>query len=329
MDKFDRIYDLHRIFSGRRTVIALEDLKDKLGGCSRSTVMRLIALLRDRLGAPVAFDRDLDGYRYESAPDGRAFELPGLWFNAQELQALLVFHRFLEGLEPGLLAEHLAPLSKRFAELLEHKRLGLSEAAHRIRILGMAARTVGESFRVLASATLQRRRLRLKYHSRSKDEITDRVVSPQRLTRYRDNWYLDARDHLRRALRSFSVDRIEDAAELEERAEDVPDAILDEYFATSYGILSGKPTKTAVLRFSSTRARWVADERWHPRQIGQFLTDGRYELRIPYRDARELVMDVLRHGAEVEVVAPEGLRQAVTGELARALAQYGADGAPR
>jgi proteasome accessory factor C len=328
MDKFDRIYDLHRIFSGRRTVIALEDLKDRLR-CSRSTVMRLIALLRDRLGAPVMFDRDLDGYRYEPTPDGRAYELPGLWFNAQELQALLVFHRFLEGLESGLLAEHLAPLSKRLAELLQHKRLGLSEAAHRIRILGMAARPVGEWFRVLASATLQRRHLRLTYRSRSKDEVTHRVVSPQRLTHYRDNWYLDARDHLRKALRSFSVDRIEDAAELEERAEDVPDVELDQHFASSYGIFSGKANKTAILRFSPARARWIADERWHPRQVGQFLTDGRYELRIPYRDARELVMDILRHGAEVEVAGPEGLRQTLTGELARAWAQYRADGAPR
>jgi hypothetical protein len=80
-------------------------------------------------------------------------------------------HREGDGQVPGLLAEHLAPLSKRFTELLEHKRLGLSEAAHRIRILGMAAKSAGEWFRVLASATLQRRRLRLKYHSRSRDEI--------------------------------------------------------------------------------------------------------------------------------------------------------------
>ena len=80
--------------------------------------------------------------------------------------------------------------------------------------------------------------------------------------------------------------------------------------------------KLAVLRFSRERARWVADERWHPEQSGQFLTDGRYELRIPYRDARELIMDILRHGEEVEVVEPEGLRQDVIGALRRALGRY-------
>jgi proteasome accessory factor C len=174
----------------------------------------------------------------------------------------------------------------------------------------------------MASAILQRRRLRLKYHSTSKDEITDRVVSPQRLTHYRDNWYLDAQDHRRKALRSFSVDRIEGAQELDERAEDVAEEAPKDQFASAYGIFAGKANKTAIVRFSAERARWVADERWHPQQIGQFLTDGRYELHIPYRDPRELAMDILRHGAEAEAVGPEALRKAVADELERALLRY-------
>jgi len=186
----------------------------------------------------------------------------------------------------------------------------------------MAARQTGEWFRVAAEGVLQRRRLNIRYHSRSRDEITDRVVSPQRLTHYRDNWYLDAWDHFRKALRSFSVDRIRRAHALDEAARDVPERKLDEHFASAYGIFAGKANKAAVLRFSPERARWVADERWHPGQIGQFLTDGRYELRIPYRDSRELVMDVLRHGPEVEVVEPQGLRDEITRCLAAALRNY-------
>ena len=205
---------------------------------------------------------------------------------------------------------------------MDHRRLGLSEASQRIRVLPMSARSAGEHFRTLASATLQRRRLRIVYKSRSRDETSEREVSPQHLVHYRDNWYLDAWCHQRRGLRIFSVDRVHSAAELQTRTDDVPEAALAEHFASSYGIFAGKANKIAVLRFTAERARWVADERWHPEQSGQFLTNGSYELRIPYRDERELVMDILRHGPEVEVLAPAPLRDAVISRLRSALKRY-------
>lgn len=321
MDKFDRIYQLHNILRDRRTPISREDLMRRLE-CAEPTAYRLIRVLKDYLGAPIEWHEELGGYYYRSEAGGGTYELPGLWFNAEELQALIVFERLFESLEPGLLGEHLAPLSRRIHELLDHKRLGLGEAARRIRALGIASRPAGEWFHVLAGATLQRKKLRMAYHGRNRDQVTERLVSPQRLVHYRDNWYLDGWCHLRKGLRSFAVDRVRSAVEIEETADARPEEELDEHYASAYGIFAGKANKTAVLRFSPERARWVADERWHPRQVGQFLTDGRYELRIPYRDDRELVMDVLKHGADVEVVAPDTLRDAVAGSLRNALSQY-------
>jgi predicted DNA-binding transcriptional regulator YafY len=321
LDRFDRIYELHAIFQGRRTPIPLVDLLARLD-CSRATAMRLIAFLRDRLGAPIHYERDPEGYRYRPDPNGPQYDLPGLWFNARELQALLTMQRVLGEIGAGLLEDHLAPLANRIEALLANERLGLSEAAQRIRLLGTWSRPIGEWFDLLASATLQRRKLRLEYHGRERDRRTERTVSPQRLIRYRDNWYLDAFDHGRKALRSFSVDRVKRAAELHEPAILLPDDELDEHFGSAYGIFAGKANKTAVLRFSSERARWVADECWHPGQAGQFLTDGRYELRIPYRDSRELVADILRHGSHVEVIGPEDLRAGVAATLRAALEHY-------
>lgn len=323
LDKFERIYKLHSILRTRRTPVSREELIERLE-CSEPTVFRTIRAMRDYLNAPIACHPELGGYYYESDATGGRYELPGLWFNAKELQALLVFERLFEALEPGLLADHLASLSSRITELLEHRRLGFSEASRRIRVLGVASRPAGEQFAALASATLQRRRVRMTYHGRGRNRRTERIVSPQRLVHYRDNWLLDAFCHLRNGLRTFSVDRVREAEELDEVALGVPDAELDAYFASSYGIFAGRADKTAVLRFSAERARWVADERWHPEQIGQYLTDGRYELRLPYRDDRELVMDILRHGSDVEVVAPPTLRGAVTNALWDALELYGA-----
>jgi predicted DNA-binding transcriptional regulator YafY len=147
-------------------------------------------------------------------------------------------------------------------------------------------------------------------------------VSPQRLTHYRDNWYLDAWDHDREALRSFSVDRIQHARVSDEAARDIPDAELDQHLASSYGIFSGTPRGTATIVFSPKAARWVADEHWHSKQEGRFLPDGRYQLKIPYSNAKELLMDVLRYGADAQITEPAALREQAKTMLALAAAAY-------
>jgi predicted DNA-binding transcriptional regulator YafY len=78
-----------------------------------------------------------------------------------------------------------------------------------------------------------------------------------------------------------------------------------------------------VLRFTPERARWVARERWHPEQQGEFDGEGRYVLTVPYANDTELIMDILRFGPEVEVLAPQELREAVRARLRAARAVYG------
>lgn len=290
--------------------------------CSKSTLHRTINALKDYLNAPVVFDANAGGYKYAREAQGEAFELPGLWFTPNELQALAVMQRLLKDAGGGLLEEHLGPLAKRLTELTRHQRLNLGEAASRLRFPSIGAKPAGKTFDTVASATLQRRKLWIEYHARSTDERSERTISPQRITHYRETWYLDAWDEDRDALRSFSVDRILRATVLDQQAFDVPEAELEDHYASAYGIFGGRADKIAVLRFTPDRARWVSDEKWHPEQEGKWLADGSYELSIPYRDARELVMDIMRHGRNVEVIAPAELRQDVQEQLRLALDRY-------
>ena len=322
MDRFDRIYQLHRILAGRRVPISTEDLMVELE-CSEPTVKRTIRTMRDHLDAPIEYDRERNGYYYRGEGLGANWELPGLWFSAAELQALLALERLLSGLSPGLLAEELHPFRKRIESLLQRQEVGTGELYARLRILPMGARSIRPAlFRTIATGLGTRKRIDLSYHSRSRDETTRRTISPQRLVHYRDNWYLDGWCHMRQGLRIFAVDRIDSATLLDEPADDLDEADLDQRLARSYGIFSGVPRATAILRFTAGMARWVADEQWHPRQQGQWLTDGRYELTIPFADPTELVRDILRFGADVEVVRPASLRRLVGKQLAAALGQY-------
>jgi predicted DNA-binding transcriptional regulator YafY len=207
-------------------------------------------------------------------------------------------------------------------ELTHHRRLNLGEAASRLRFPAIASRPAGSAFQSVASATLQRKKIWVEYHARSSDERSERTLSPQRVTHYRESWYLDAWDEGKAALRSFAIDRILRATVLDQTSVDIPEAELDGHYASSYGIFGGRADKVAVLLFSAERARWVAEEIWHPEQQGRRLEDGSYELRIPYGDPRELVMDILRHGPQVRVIEPQSLVEAVKSQLAAALGRY-------
>ena len=57
MSKVERLYHLHNILSQRRTPISRQDLMERLE-CSQATFYRLVAELRDYLGAPLEQDEE-------------------------------------------------------------------------------------------------------------------------------------------------------------------------------------------------------------------------------------------------------------------------------
>lgn len=324
MSRMERIYQIDQALAGRKFVPRIE-LQERLG-VSWATLKRDLNYLKDRLNAPIIFDRELGGYRFEttSARIGPQYELPGLWFSAEEIHALLTMQHLLSNLDTGgLLGPQIQPLLARLTGLLGSADNPAEEIQKRIRILTVGARQFHlDHFQAVGSALLRRKRLVIRYHARGTDEITEREVSPQRLVHYRDNWYLDAWCHLRDGVRGFSVDAIKHAEILDKPAKNVADKRLDELLGSGYGIFSGEEVSWATLRFTPERSRWVAAERWHPYQKTEIHPDGSFELKVPYADDRELVMDVLRYGGDCCVIEPKELKNRVAEEFRRGLVHY-------
>jgi predicted DNA-binding transcriptional regulator YafY len=319
----DRLYKLKAwLDSGRR--VGRDFLLRELE-VSPATLKRDIALLRHRLNAPIEWDGDAQAWFLDrrAASAGPQYELPGMWFDADEVHALLTMQHLLSNLDAGgLLGPHIEPLMKRLGAVLGSGVPPRAEVARRIRVQTVGARRLHlPHFQAVGSALLRRQRLQLVYRGRGRDEVSQREVSPQRLIHYRDNWYLDAWCHWRQGLRSFSVDAIDKPTVLDRAAIEIPDAELDATLGAGYGIFAGRSVQWATLLFSAERARWVAAECWHPQQRGQWDDQGRWQLELPYSDARELLMDIMRHVPEVEVVTPPILRSALQERLSRGLAR--------
>lgn len=318
MDRTERLYKIDRMLNDRKVVPITEFLEEL--EVSLATFKRDLEYLRDRFNAPVVWDRDAGGYRFDKHGVGDTYELPGLWFSATEIHALLTMQQLLSSLGPGLLTPHVEPLLTRLRMLLDREDMPADAVEKRIRIQKVNARAYEpEHFGPIATAVLQRRRIVIDHHNRNRNEVIRREVSPQRLNYYRENWYLDGWCHLRNELRSFGLDAIKGVWLGTESAQEVPDEELAAVLDSGYGIFSGKDVQWAELEFSPSRAQWVSKECWHPQQEAHFTADGSYRLKLPFSNPTELIMDILHHLPEVKVLSPQALRLKVKESLEKAL----------
>ncbi len=315
---------LFRITSLLREVkkIRFDEMLNRLG-VSPATLKRDLKYLRENLGTPIhydAFERayqlGLHGYRSKQ-------EIPGFWFDEAELLALAFAGRLLEDLAPP---QKLAPRLKSVMDRLTSALPRVALQTHwmdRVRLFMPGRREMNSAvFDAVTTAMLQRRRLRLVYFTRSRGVRSDRVVSPQRLI-FQRAWYLDAQCHKVNALRRFALDAMESSVVLDEPAQDIELSTLERLFDGTYGAFPGEANRWATLRFSQPAAQWVARETWHPMQRMQQLKDGAIELVVPYRDTTELVMDIMRHGDQVEVIGDEHLVSAVKQRVRALCRRYG------
>ena len=309
--------------------VSLRSLLNELE-VSRATLKRDLEFLRSRMGAPIEYDALLGGYRFGKAYAGRPrHELPGLWFDESELHALLTAQQVLAALDTGgLLSRHLQPLLDRIQLLLARGR-GADEAGQvmkRVKIVTPARRPVpSRHFERVSSALFSRQRLHLRYLTRGRGEVSERDVSPQRLVHYRNTWYLDAWCHRAEGLRRFALDAMQDAQLVPQACKDLPLRSVQAQMDAGYGIYAGATSQWAVLLFNAQAAQWASCEEWHPQAVGQWLADGSYQMRLPYVDATELLMDVLRQGDQVQVLEPLALVAAAATKLRAAAALYSND----
>jgi len=322
MDKWEKIVLFHRLLSRSRYSIPKEKILSELE-CSEATFHRIRSFMQSNLGAPIVFDRRYGGYRYDKTGD-EPFELPGLWFTRNEIEALLCLDHAVESMQGSFFGDILAPVKKRFEPLLKAQKTHMAALRDRIRIVPIQSRQIDETlFRTVAGAVMRGKLLRIE-HAKLPDETpTSRIISPQALVRYRDNWYVDAFCHLRNELRTFALNRIESAEPAKGKFRKVPAEKIRAFYADSYGIFTGPADKKAVIDFSGTAAREVSNEQWHPKQQGEWVDDKTFRLTVPYGHSRELVMDILRWGSDAEVIGPKELRETIKTTVAGMQKKYG------
>ena len=304
-----KIIQLDKEFRKRDRFQHASDLYSRLG-FAKATFYRLIDKMQTNLKAPIIHNRKL-GYKYDPEMKDR-FELPGIWFSEEELHSLLLLGGLTTSLKNGFFDKALEPLNECIDSLLEAQDIKKRAWIEKVKIISIAFRDQKpEIFKIVTDALLHEKKLSILYWKFGNDNDTERLVSPQTILRYRDNWYLDAYCHRDEKLKTFSINRIENANVVNEPSKSIERNTLDTYFGASYGIFSGNNIKTAVVHFKEYAAFEVAQENWYPEQKLEKLECGKIRLEIPYSHSKELLMDVLRWGDQAEIISPVELREEI------------------
>lgn len=317
-DLLYRAFKLDEILRSRRHPVSTKTLLSQLNNCSESTFKRTKAVL-EGLGYPILYCRKSNGYYYDKESK---VQVLGLWFDQNELQTLLVIQQLLARLQPSLFHSQFQALAQQADRLLTFVGKSSQNIAKRLRIVPIAHQQIpADIFLPLSQAVLYSRVLHIKYQDIT-GKVSDRTISPQRLVYYRDHWYLDAWCHLRKSLRTFWVAGIRSIHPTDEQSKHIEESLLDQEVEESYGIFTGEVVNTAHLHFIGQSAMRVRGAQWHSQQRQHVNDDGSVELWVPYSDHRELVMDILRYGAEVTVLAPTSLQAEVVARLRATLKKY-------
>ena len=297
INQLDRIYQLERLLRSRQA-LGRDSLLQELE-ISRATLKRYLELLQDRMNVPVVYDRYSNTYSISQPPDkARASterqELPGVWFNQKEIIALLTMYQVIAGLDAaGMLQRHLQPILQRLTAMLGSTHMKAQELQRRVCIIGAARREVpSRFFELVGLALTQRRRLQVTYFTRSRNETSERSLSPQRLVHHRNTWYLDAWCHSSNGLKRFALDALREAKVLDAQVKEVPLPSIEKAMDEGYGIYTGVRLRWATLVFTPSSAIWVTPEQWHPDQKSRTLSDGSLELKVPYTHDDELLLDI-------------------------------------
>ncbi len=311
--------------------IAVEDAAGELG-CTVRTIWRDLRVL-ETAGFPLYDERMADGPRsIWRLQDDFQKRLP-LKLTLSELVALLMSRALLAPAGAALgPAVHSA--FERIGSLLSKDSLALIDQMRDtigVRAFGAKLQTpAAEHLAAIQRALAERRRLRLRYYSMSRDEVADRHVDPYHLTLHGGGFYLVAHCHLRDAVRIFAVERIRELQVLAARFTRPEKFDVDAYLEGVWGIIRGDVVTVKVV-FARGLARYIRDRLWHPTQSFRELDGGRLEMTLRVADTLEVRRWILGFGSEAEVLVPASLREALRLEgeaLARKLAPQRMPGAP-
>ena len=283
---------------------------------SEKQAQRDVEFMRDRLDAPLVYDSNKKGYEFDD--DG--YVLPPIWFNEDELLGLCLALRLSSTLPDRKLKDSLYDLLEKFLtyRFLESAP-SLADIKEKVSVKNVQYYKVNEIiFHQVMDSLFRSEPLKISYYTPHKHEKTKRVIRPLHLFCYMGSWHLIAFCTLKNELRDFALSRI-GAIEPTSRSIVLPIGLppIKDYINKNFGLMIGQESVEICLRFTPEVADWVSEQVWYSGQQIYPNEDGSICLKFPVADFREIRREILKYGADLEVLSPLELRAEIEKEILR------------
>ncbi len=278
---------------------------------SPKTIARDIQFMRDLMHAPIEFDPHENGYYYAEAN----YFLPALQLRQSDILSLIINQRILTQYENTPYYEDIKAAIQKVLSFIPDRE-DVEQNADFLSFQPLPSSKIERRyFDLIQQAILEQRQLKISYHAIYSDEHSTRLVDPYLLHNHYANWYLIGHCHLRGEVRIFALNRITSIEITSHCFQRPSDFSIEKLLQHSFNLIFGGEIHHVVLKFTPYQARWIRERRWHNSQKLTELENGGLILEMDVQGLQNVKNWVLQFGAEVEVIAPEALRENIKNEI--------------
>ena len=294
----------------------------------RTTVMRDISFIRDRLEMDVEWDPVAKSY----IVDSNSQFLPPLELEDRDYLVLSFFQQCLAPFAATELGRHMLNSFERMFGILtgtKNWNRWTNNVFFRFADRSPANAAGAEMkelkiFNLLHRAIRDRKVVEFDYKSPANSSPKQKVVEPHLMLMNHGRWYFYGTDTKTRKMASFAFARAGGMKIGSEKFQGDPPAHPRELLRHSFGIVvSQEKPVDVVLEFDPKVVQRVKESVWHAGQRIEDLPGGRLRLVLPLNSTLEVSPWILSWGPYVRVVAPDALRESIADSVRRMAANYG------
>jgi predicted DNA-binding transcriptional regulator YafY len=320
-DQLARQWKILKLMESRRSGISVSEIAFRLPAPPRNIYRDLDAL--QQAGFPLYTDK-IENTQYWRLLDTSKAGIP-MPLDLTEIISLHIGKDLLQLFEGTVIYDSIESLLTKIKSCLSPSMMNYFSAMNDALAFGTIRQkkygTFKEILARITDAATRKNSIEIHYKAASTRKETARKVDPYKIGIFSGNFYLIGYCHLRKTVRTFSIDRISDAQLTEDTFEIPKDFSIEDYMQTAFRVMTGKPERVQIL-FSQKAAEVVKEKIWHPSQEIRELSDGRVLISLQVAVNYEIQSWIMGFGSTAQVIEPKQLRQKITEDMKAALENY-------